>query len=77
MPAPDLIFITGNANKLAEVNRYMANHDLDFKFENIKLDLPELQGEPEEISKEKCLEAFNLVRTERVRVSCDSHSCVV
>jgi len=29
-------------------------HELPFKVEPAKLDLPELQGEPEDISKEKC-----------------------
>ena len=31
-----------------------AGHELPFKVEPAKLDLPELQGEPEEISIEKC-----------------------
>ncbi|XP_008804447.3 inosine triphosphate pyrophosphatase [Phoenix dactylifera] len=43
-------FVTGNAKKLEEVRAILDN---SIPFESLKLDLPELQGEPEEISKEK------------------------
>ncbi|MED6209014.1 hypothetical protein PIB30_050488 [Stylosanthes scabra] len=43
-------FVTGNAKKLDEV-RAILGHSIPFQ--SLKLDLPELQGEPEEISKEK------------------------
>ncbi|XP_051129864.1 inosine triphosphate pyrophosphatase isoform X2 [Andrographis paniculata] len=43
-------FVTGNAKKLEEVRAILGN---SIPFRSIKLDLPELQGEPEEISKEK------------------------
>ncbi|PPR89824.1 hypothetical protein GOBAR_AA30863 [Gossypium barbadense] len=43
-------FVTGNAKKLEEVKSILG---LSIPFQSLKLDLPELQGEPEEISKEK------------------------
>jgi inosine triphosphate pyrophosphatase len=48
-----ITFVTGNKGKLAEVIAIMGS-DLPFTLENVKLDLPELQGEPEEVSIEKC-----------------------
>jgi inosine triphosphate pyrophosphatase len=63
---PTLTFVTGNANKLKEVQRMMggllrddADVDADgtlfqFQLTNQKLDLPELQGDPDEIAVEKC-----------------------
>jgi inosine triphosphate pyrophosphatase len=47
-----LTFVTGNANKLKEVKQMLGAHVPTLT--NIKLDLPELQGEPEEVSREKC-----------------------
>ncbi|XP_020517939.1 inosine triphosphate pyrophosphatase isoform X2 [Amborella trichopoda] len=43
-------FVTGNAKKLEEVQAILGP---SIPFQSLKLDLPELQGEPEEISKEK------------------------
>ncbi|EOY05393.1 Inosine triphosphate pyrophosphatase family protein isoform 2 [Theobroma cacao] len=43
-------FVTGNAKKLEEVKAILGQ---SIPFQSLKLDLPELQGEPEEISKEK------------------------
>ncbi|PPD72180.1 hypothetical protein GOBAR_DD30917 [Gossypium barbadense] len=43
-------FVTGNAKKLEEVKSILGQ---SIPFQSLKLDLPELQGEPEEISKEK------------------------
>ncbi|KAL9249373.1 Senescence-specific cysteine protease SAG39-like protein [Drosera capensis] len=43
-------FVTGNPKKLEEVKAILGN---SIPFQSLKLDLPELQGEPEEISKEK------------------------
>ncbi|KAM6565488.1 hypothetical protein CsatA_024616 [Cannabis sativa] len=43
-------FVTGNAKKLEEVRAILGN---SIPFQSFKLDLPELQGEPEDISKEK------------------------
>ncbi|XP_011020979.1 PREDICTED: inosine triphosphate pyrophosphatase, partial [Populus euphratica] len=42
--------VTGNAKKLEEVRAILGQ---TVPFQSLKLDLPELQGEPEEISKEK------------------------
>ncbi|XP_027119582.1 inosine triphosphate pyrophosphatase [Coffea arabica] len=43
-------FVTGNAKKLEEVRTILGN---SIPFQSLKLDLPERQGEPEDISKEK------------------------
>ncbi|GAB2295376.1 hypothetical protein Dimus_029547 [Dionaea muscipula] len=43
-------FVTGNPKKLEEVKAILGN---SIPFQSLKLDLPELQGEPEDISKEK------------------------
>lgn len=43
-------FVTGNAKKLEEVRAILGS---SVPFQSLKLDLPELQGEPEDISKEK------------------------
>jgi inosine triphosphate pyrophosphatase len=49
----EITFVTGNQKKLDEVIAILGD-SIPFKLTNIKLDLPELQGEPEEVSKEKC-----------------------
>ncbi|KAH9549977.1 hypothetical protein CY35_10G048000 [Sphagnum magellanicum] len=43
-------FVTGNAKKLEEVKMILGQ---SIPFQSLKLDLPELQGEPEDISREK------------------------
>jgi len=43
-------FVTGNAKKLDEVRRIVGD---SIPLQSVQLDLPELQGEPEDISKEK------------------------
>ncbi|MCO5568303.1 hypothetical protein L7F22_022002 [Adiantum nelumboides] len=48
--AKPITFVTGNAKKLEEV-KMILGHSIPFLA--MKLDLPELQGEPEDISKEK------------------------
>ncbi|XP_058821075.1 inosine triphosphate pyrophosphatase [Topomyia yanbarensis] len=54
-------FVTGNAKKLEEVRAILGN-----KFPReiiaVKLDLPELQGEVEDICRKKCLEAARRVQ---------------
>ncbi len=48
-------FVTGNAKKLEEVRSILAaGGALPFDVVSRKLDLPELQGEPAEISRQKC-----------------------
>eukprot|EP00798_Chlamydomonas_sp_ICE-L_P022080 gene22080-29144_t len=50
-----IAFATGNKKKLEEVVAILAaGSTLPFEVVSAKLDLPELQGDPEEISKEKC-----------------------
>ncbi|KAL1212404.1 Inosine triphosphate pyrophosphatase [Cardamine amara subsp. amara] len=49
VPQP-VTFVTGNAKKLEEVKAIIGN---SIPFNSLKLNLPELQGEPEDISKEK------------------------
>ncbi|XP_059291976.1 inosine triphosphate pyrophosphatase [Lycium ferocissimum] len=49
LPRP-VTFVTGNAKKLEEVRAILGQA---IPFQSLKLDLPELQGEPEDISKEK------------------------
>jgi inosine triphosphate pyrophosphatase len=54
---PRLVFVTGNAKKLEEVRAILAAREAgEFPFEVVsrKIDLPELQGAPDEVSKEKC-----------------------
>lgn len=50
-----IAFATGNKKKLEEVIAILeSGSKLSFQVTSLKLDLPELQGDPEEISKEKC-----------------------
>jgi inosine triphosphate pyrophosphatase len=53
-----LTFVTGNANKLAEVRSILRD---TVELEAVKVDLPELQGTIEEISKDKARRAAELV----------------
>jgi len=50
---PRITFITGNKKKLEEVVAIIGD-SLPFELVSMKLDLPELQGEPKEVSIEKC-----------------------
>lgn len=51
-----ITFVTGNKKKLEEVKRILSNGQGKFPctISNHKLDLPELQGSPHDIAKEKC-----------------------
>ena len=53
---PVITFITGNKKKLEEVSRILNDGDDEFPFTlvNSKIDLPEIQGEPMDIAREKC-----------------------
>ena len=52
---PTVTFVTGNAKKLEEVRSILGGEaDLPIVLTSAKVDLPELQGEPDEISREKC-----------------------
>lgn len=50
---PVITFVTGNRNKLAEVAAILGA-DFPFELRNQAVDLPELQGEPADIAREKC-----------------------
>lgn len=52
----EITFVTGNKKKLEEVKRILSVDDnsLPFSIGNRKIDLPELQGNPLDIAKEKC-----------------------
>ena len=56
-----ITFVTGNKNKLAEVQRLLSTSASDLTITNTKLDLPELQGSPQEIAREKCKVASELL----------------
>jgi inosine triphosphate pyrophosphatase len=52
-----LVFVTGNAKKLEEVVSILGGGGeggFPYTLESRKLDLPELQGEPEDVASEKC-----------------------
>lgn len=59
MAPKQLNFITGNKNKLAEVQAILAPTGVDLK--NQSLDLLEIQGTIEEISHDKCRRAAEQV----------------
>jgi inosine triphosphate pyrophosphatase len=59
MAPRNLNFITGNANKLKEVSSILSSTPVELKSQN--LDLPELQGTIEEISRDKCSRAADIV----------------
>lgn len=55
MSRATLTFVTGNRKKLEEVAAILASSpDCPFELRSEKVDLPELQGEPEDIAREKC-----------------------
>ncbi|XP_007550643.1 inosine triphosphate pyrophosphatase [Poecilia latipinna] len=51
-----VVFVTGNAKKLEEVVHILGDQ-FPYKVVSKKIDLPEYQGEPDEISIQKCKEA--------------------
>lgn len=68
MAPSHLNFITGNANKLAEVAAILEPTGVELRSQAI--DLPELQGTIEEISRDKCRRAANAVSRYLVDVTC-------
>ncbi|KAB8214381.1 inosine triphosphate pyrophosphatase-like protein [Aspergillus novoparasiticus] len=54
-----LNFITGNRNKLAEVRAILGNA---IEVDNQGLDIPEIQGTIEEIAREKCRRAAEVIK---------------
>lgn len=59
-----LNFITGNANKLAEVKAILGKA---VNLQSKSIDLPEIQGTIDEISKDKCMRAAVAVHTASIR----------
>jgi len=49
-----ITFVTGNQNKLREVQEILNETNDKFPLRSELIDLPELQGEPEKVSVEKC-----------------------
>ena len=49
-----ILFVSENKNKVNEINRVLKNLSKTLIVEHHKLDLPEIQGEPIQISLEKC-----------------------
>lgn len=49
-----IAFVTGNSNKVAEVSRALSRTAASFELTRGDVDLPECQGEPEEVAREKC-----------------------
>lgn len=56
-----ITFVTGNAKKLEEVIKILGDK-FPFELINKKIDLPELQGEIDDICKKKCKAAFEIVQ---------------
>ena len=54
-------FVTGNKKKLEEVIQILGDR-FPFPLDSVKLDLPELQGEPEYVAREKCRLAAEQLR---------------
>lgn len=59
MPPKNLNFITGNANKLAEVQTILSSTPVQLTSQNV--DLVEIQGTIEEISRDKARRAADAV----------------
>lgn len=63
MARPKVIFVTGNPYKLEQL-RNLLGHGVDV--ESVKLDITEIQGTIEEIAKDKCRRAAQVVRNIQV-----------
>lgn len=68
-PLPTLTFVTGNAKKLEEVKTILGDSVKGYRLVSQKVDLPELQGTPEEVSAEKCKLAAAQVEMKQLRVT--------
>eukprot|EP01017_Pseudomicrothorax_dubius_P021530 TRINITY_DN2317_c0_g2_i2.p1 TRINITY_DN2317_c0_g2~~TRINITY_DN2317_c0_g2_i2.p1 ORF type:complete len:105 (-),score=9.21 TRINITY_DN2317_c0_g2_i2:379-693(-) len=64
----EIIFVTGNAKKVEELNQIMGDSGLKITPQSV--DLPELQGEPEEIAKSKCKLAYSQVNIRFTLAKC-------
>jgi len=75
-----ITFVTGNKKKLEEVQRLLStsssidkSSSIAFDIDNHKLDLPELQGDPRDIAREKCQTASH--RLQRAVLTEDTSLC--
>ncbi|KAI9024706.1 inosine triphosphate pyrophosphatase-like protein [Hyaloraphidium curvatum] len=60
MESKPITFVTGNAKKLEEFKAIMGSSTLQLTSQ--ALDLPEIQGTPENVARDKCLRAAELVK---------------
>ncbi|TFY79229.1 hypothetical protein EWM64_g4784 [Hericium alpestre] len=61
MPETRLVFVTSNASKLKEVREILSiGHPIEL--ENQDLDLPEIQGTTQEVAREKCRRAAEILK---------------
>eukprot|EP00096_Caligus_rogercresseyi_P010642 TRINITY_DN3962_c0_g4_i1.p1 TRINITY_DN3962_c0_g4~~TRINITY_DN3962_c0_g4_i1.p1 ORF type:complete len:188 (+),score=69.48 TRINITY_DN3962_c0_g4_i1:44-607(+) len=60
MAKKTITFVTGNANKLAEVKQILGPR-FDHHLVCQKIDLPEYQGSRKEVTEKKCIEAARLI----------------
>jgi len=62
MSAKSIVFVTGNAGKLREVTQILDESGTKIPVVSKDIDLPELQGAPEEVTVEKCKIAVETVQ---------------
>lgn len=55
----NILFITSNTNKLNEAKQIMSRDLNNVNFESYSIDLPEMQGEMQDISRQKCTHAVH------------------
>ena len=72
MPLREINLVTGNKNKLAEVQAILG---ATLSVTSQALDLTEIQGTIEEISKDKCRRAAEIVRQPFTSSICDTTDC--
>lgn len=61
MKIQPLVFVTGNANKLIEVRAILSDGSTPIQLESQSLELPEIQGTTQDVAREKCRRAAELV----------------
>ncbi|TFK28956.1 inosine triphosphate pyrophosphatase [Coprinopsis marcescibilis] len=59
--SPNLVFVTGNANKLKEVKAILSAGGQPIEIDSQALDIPEIQGTTEEVAKDKCRRAAEAI----------------
>jgi inosine triphosphate pyrophosphatase len=75
MAPKELNFITGNKNKLKEVQEILSHTPV--KLQSQALDLPELQGTIEEITADKCRRAADIVRGLPTATNISEHGGII